>query len=117
MDLLIPPGLSFWQALQRGLVKPIEAPAYLVWVRTLPCCICGRLGVDAHHIIGGGLKGTGTRTPDFLAMPLCRPDHAELHRGHVTWETNHGLQMEFAARTMLEAVYRGELVLTAGTAG
>lgn len=110
--LIYPPSMTFWQALQAGLVEPLRSESYLRYVRGLPCCACQRPGPgDPHHIVGSGLKGAGTHTSDLLAIPLCRQCHEKLHagHGHVAWEEKHGTQIEHAARTLVEAVYRGVL--------
>lgn len=117
-SLLIPPGLSFWQALQRGyLRKPWHSRKYLAFVASLPCCITGRQPVTVHHIIGHGLEGQGTKTPDLLTIPLVAEYHLPqfpdgIHAiGREEWEALHGDQLVFVARTVLEAVYRGVLVV------
>lgn len=112
----IPPGLTFWQALQRGYVPRLESSAYLEWVASLPCCVSGMRGVEVHHLIGHGVKGNGEKTPDLLAIPLA----PALHRtgpeaihviGHRPWEVRFGSQLELAGRTLLQAVYEGVLTL------
>ncbi|MGQ7249547.1 DUF968 domain-containing protein [Halomonas sp. V046] len=62
--------------------KRFRSPAYLAFVRTLPCCRCGAPADDAHHVIGlhWGLSGMGTTAPDSFAMPTCRPCHQDIHR-------------------------------------
>jgi len=58
-----------------------RSPAYLAWVRTLPCCVCGASPCDAHHMVGmHGVGGMGLKAEDSMAMPLCRACHMELHR-------------------------------------
>ncbi|TFH85247.1 DUF968 domain-containing protein [Billgrantia azerbaijanica] len=58
-----------------------RSPAYLAFVRTLPCCLCNQYGVDPHHVIGlrWGLSGWGLTAPDSYAMPLCRTCHRKTH--------------------------------------
>lgn len=43
----------------------------------------------------------GSKTPDYWAIPLCRPHHDELHQDKQKWEETYGLQWEHAAVTML----------------
>ncbi|MDV6318783.1 DUF968 domain-containing protein [Chromohalobacter sp. HP20-39] len=58
-----------------------RSPAYLAWVRTLPCCACGVSPCDAHHMVGMyGVGGMGLKAEDSMAMPLCRACHMDLHR-------------------------------------
>lgn len=61
--------------------KRWRSPIYLSFVRSLPCALCGRGPVDAHHLIGlsYGLSGMGLTAPDSFAMPLCRYHHGEVH--------------------------------------
>jgi len=117
---ILPPGLTFWQGLQKGYVPLFDSPAYLGWVHSLPCCVTGsRRGVTVHHIVGHGLRGVGEKTSDLLAIPLVAelhlPDYpGGLHAitvGHKAWEARHGSQLEFSARTLLQAVYEGVLTL------
>ena len=113
---IIPPGMSFWQALVAGYVKPAQCPAYLEWVATLPCCVTGKMPVTVHHIIGHGLKGTGTKTSDFLAIPLSPELHQDSPQAiHVmgchAWEQENGSQLEYAAQTLLRAIYDGVLTV------
>lgn len=72
---------------KRRSVSPVSdnrwrSPAYLAWVRTLPCSRCGAPADDAHHVIGlhWGLSGMGTTAPDSYAMPVCRACHQDVHR-------------------------------------
>jgi hypothetical protein len=63
-----------------------EDPAYLAWVRTQPCCVCGDdTTVEAHHvrvasIVDGKLQtGLSRRASDKWALPLCGRHHREAH--------------------------------------
>lgn len=53
-------------------------PAYLEWIRSLPCVICSRGGrrqqsrTDAHH---AGPRGLGQKVADEQAIPLCHHEH------------------------------------------
>ncbi|MCG9536678.1 DUF968 domain-containing protein [Providencia huaxiensis] len=71
------------------------SPTYLQWVKSQPCCICGSIADDAHHIIGYGLGGIGTKGHDFYVIPLCRVHHSELHQDPKQWEEVHGRQLDF----------------------
>lgn len=60
---------------------------YLAWLHTQPCCICGLVPVQAHHIrIGSiGIKretGMAEKSSDKWALPLCRYHHDESHKMH-----------------------------------
>lgn len=51
---------------------PEKCEAWLKYVRTLPCCNCGRgpelAPIEAHH---EGKKGVAQKVRDTLAVPLC----------------------------------------------
>ena len=59
--------------------------AHLRFVRSLPCCICGRPDVQAAHIrtasLEHGKRGLGMqeKASDCWTVPLCRFHHAEQH--------------------------------------
>jgi hypothetical protein len=64
-------------------------PKYLEFIRTRPCWFCGR-PAEPHHSIrhwrpisDGGL---GRKGSDYLAIPLCRQCHEEVHSGHLKIE-------------------------------
>jgi hypothetical protein len=58
---------------------------YLRYVRRQPCCICGGIDVEAHHLRVGSINegvtppGMGQRSSDRWAVPLCNRHHRELH--------------------------------------
>ncbi|AXH61164.1 MULTISPECIES: DUF968 domain-containing protein [Providencia] len=82
---------------------------YLQWVKSQPCCGCGAISDDAHHIIDYGLSGMGTKPHDFFVIPLCRVDHSELHRDPKGWEKEHGTQIEFFIKLVNKAFALGVL--------
>ena len=53
---------------------------YLNFIRQLPCCIEGSMGVSAHHT---DVKGMGGITNDYYAIPLS-PLHHIGNGGHIT---------------------------------
>ncbi|WP_110599795.1 DUF968 domain-containing protein [Salinicola lusitanus] len=59
-----------------------RSPAYLRWVRSMPCCVCLCDATDAHHVIGlgWGLSGMGMKAPDSYCIPCCRECHGDIHR-------------------------------------
>lgn len=97
-------------------IPPWRDPAYLAWIKQQPCVISGqfasgRMPVDAHHLIGHGYSGVGTKAPDFLAFPLSREAHENLHHyGWERWEAQHGSQWRFVGQTLQRAFYDGVLV-------
>ncbi len=93
--------------------KRWQSSKYLEFVRQQPCVCCGLVPAvdganDAHHVIGRGFGGMGTKAPDWAVLPLCRPCHTSLHdSGADTWEASNGRQVDFALRTAgryLEAI-------------
>lgn len=73
-------------------------------VRELPCVVCSRQPVEAHHIRQSGITGAGQRASDWFSMPLCAPCHAGFHKEPKTWEMRNGRQIEHIAQT-LERLY------------
>ena len=61
-----------------------RSEAYLAFVRTLPCCVCGATtGIAAHHMIGmWQLGGTGLKAPDAFVMPACDPIYGHTRDCH-----------------------------------
>lgn len=58
-----------------------RSPAYLAWVRTLPCCVCGKPAIAAHHLIGmWNLSGMGLKAADTFVMPVCDGPGDTCHR-------------------------------------
>lgn len=53
--------------------KPVRNPAYLRWIRSLPCSVCRtRWHVEAAHT---GPHGLGQKSSDLSAIPLCARHH------------------------------------------
>lgn len=58
---------------------PGRDPEWLAWVRTFPCCKCGRRAPsEAHHTTFG--RGKGQKAADNETMPLCLLCHEGLHK-------------------------------------
>lgn len=62
--------------------KAWRSERYLAWVRSLPCCMTGEEGCEAHHVIGLGwrLSGWGLKAPDAFVMPLTPWAHRMVHQ-------------------------------------
>lgn len=110
MGAIYPPSLTFWQAMQKGYVRPIRCGAYLDYVRALPCVLCGG-SACAHHLVGHGLKPVGGKVSDYLSFPLCNPHHSPQaagslhHLGHDEWERQHGDQRVYVFQTLVQAIH------------
>lgn len=57
----------------------IKSPAYLKHIRSLPCLVCERPGVDPHHLMHAEPSAMSMRSGDNWAVPLCRHHHDALH--------------------------------------
>ena len=112
-----------------------RSQAYLKWLRSLPCLVCGaQNNIVAHHVrleraAGGGLKSDnmlGKRVPDWQCVPLRDDLHDgfpfSLHTGNeAEWWQRKNIDPLKAARALsgywLEggrdaaAAYRAALVL------
>lgn len=81
-------------------IKTARSETYLAFVRSLPCCICGKPYTVAHH--AGTERGMGLKCSDFHTVALCASCHLETHqRGAKTFCAVHGLDMwELIAKTL-----------------
>lgn len=75
---------------------------HLARVTELPCRVCKQHGVQAHHPRIANISGMGQRASDWLAFPLCRADHADLHANVPLWEMRYGRQIDHATATLEE---------------
>lgn len=93
---------------ERATRRPArENPAYLAWIRSLPCAVrprCGRPGEHAHHVRIGTGGGIGLKPPDVGAtVPLCAVHHAELHAiGARTFEARHAVDLRALAERLAQ---------------
>lgn len=110
MKKILPPHMSFEQALAAGYAGRIEDRAYMDWVKSLRCCSCHAPADDPHHPAGLGFKGMGTKVPDYWVIPLCRNCHDALHHDVAGWEAVNGTQDHHALLTLTQALYEGRLV-------
>jgi len=86
----------------------IEHPAYLAYIRTLPCLVCGKSPSDAAHLrsaarrYGKRLTGMGEKPDDKWTLPLCRKDHTAQHReNELAWWAGQGIVDPFAVAKAL----------------
>jgi len=55
------------------MLKPERNAAYLKFIRSFPCVVCGGWRwIEAAHFTAHGL---GQKASDLGALPLCRHDH------------------------------------------
>ena len=102
---ILPPQLTFEQALRLGYTGEIRMPAYARWIKSLPCDHCGALGVDVSH--PNFFKSQTRKGPDPLALPECRDAHEAYERNGLPDEER---RLARAALYMLQAIYEGRLV-------
>ncbi len=101
---IIPPQLSFEQALRLGYTGRIELRDYLDWLKTLRCDTCGAPPPsDPSHL--NSFKGQATKSPDPWAVPECRQCHERYERGAPRVEE----RLQRAAVYLLQAIYEGRL--------
>lgn len=55
------------------------AQRHMARVAQLPCCVCGTMPVEVHHIVAG--RTPGRRSPDWLTIPCCPDCHRGSHNG------------------------------------
>jgi hypothetical protein len=62
--------------------RPGMSDDHLACIRKLPCCACLTVPAgEAHHLKAGtNERGTGMRSTDKWAVPLCRTHHYEIER-------------------------------------
>lgn len=65
----------------RSKSRRVSSPTHLKFIRTLPCCICGAVRVEAHHLLRPweGERGMGMKSGDQNTIPLCPTHHRLLH--------------------------------------
>lgn len=85
------------------------------------CCVggaacCGR--IEAAHVDHAGGKGMGIKVSDWATVPLCSHHHAELHRGAVTFEATHRVDLvAMAAAFASQSPHQRKLSDESRTAG
>jgi len=69
-------------------------------VKQLPCCVCGKIGVELHHI-----TDTGRHIGRFATIPLCTEHHRtgriSVHGSKRIFEGLFGTQQELLTQTNL----------------
>lgn len=104
MSKIIPPNITFEQAVRAGYTGRIESRVYLDWVKSLDCDTCGAPGPsDPSHV--NSYKGGGTKSPDLFAIPECRNCHESYERN----PPNADERVRKAAFYMLRAFVEGRL--------
>lgn len=78
-------------------------------VKSLPCAVCGSPAPsDAHHILEG--RTPGRKSPDALAIPLCKSCHQDSHNGihgqRAMWNVMRKTELDCLAET-IETLLKG----------
>ena len=70
--------------------------SYLLFIRSLPCLICGDIA-EPHHMrrmIPTELKGgTGLKPYDTMCIPLCREHHNDIEEGYEKFEHDYKIDL------------------------
>ena len=61
---------------QRKPDRWIRDKDHLSFIRSLPCCVCGRAPCDAAHVRNGTDGAMGRKPSDKWTVPLCRASAA-----------------------------------------
>lgn len=87
-------------------IQVTKGQKHMGLVKALPCGVCGASGPsDAHHILEGRIPGR--KSPDFLAIPLCKDCHqgsGGIHGDRTMWKICKANELQVLADT-LEALY------------
>ena len=72
-----------------------RSPAHRSWVRGHHCVVpgCREMPIECAHIRTAANSGIGFKPSDAYTVALCREHHAESHRGDVTFQEKHGLDL------------------------
>lgn len=96
-------GLELSRKKRKGLVprsktnrKRSRNIPYMLWVKTLPCAVCGRNNSEAAHT---GRRGLGQKAPDEQTIPLCPRHHRDYKdaldvAGPVRFQQIHGIDIK-----------------------
>lgn len=103
---ILPPGMTFEQALRAGYTGRIDHEGYRKWLKTLPCDVCHKAPPsDPSHV--NAYKGAGTKSPIFFAIPECRACHEAYEDDG---DPDAEARLARAALYLLRAIYEGRLV-------
>jgi len=82
---IVRPAIAFSSSFADKRRPRVEYAAHLKWIRTLPCIITKRPGVEAAHIRfadvtwGKHHPGQGQKPDDMWVVPLSPEKHREQH--------------------------------------
>lgn len=74
---------------------------HMALVASIPCCVCGAMPVNVHHIRTG--QGIGMKASSFETIPLCYNHHQGKEGIHAigtkTWQKKYGSELDFLNET------------------
>lgn len=86
--------------------KPVRDPQYLKYIKLLPCLACLKTwGIDPCHT---GPHGTGQKSCDLSAIPLCRKHHREFDANPVKFAERFKLDIP-ALMQMFNSFYQTKI--------
>ena len=110
---IIPPHLSFEQALVAGYTGKILCRPYLQWLKTKNCWRCGYAPGDPMRPIDpshyNGIKGMGTKSADLFSVPECRKCHNE-YEDRGADPAGQDERLRAALMHLVQAFWEGRLV-------
>lgn len=84
----------------------IRSESHLRWIRQHECIVegCHDWPTVSHHVRLGSHSGSSLKPGDDKAVSLCVGHHAEVHRGELTFQLAHKIDLqskaaEFAAKS------------------
>ena len=87
------------KGIKPGRMKPkrLVDRVHRAYVAKQPCCCCGALSVEVHHLLRADPKrGMGRKAGDNFTVPLCPEHHRNLHMA--------GNEVEFLSRYCVDGL-------------
>lgn len=85
----------------------LAAKRHMGMVAELPCCVCGTMPVEVHHVLEG--RTPGRKSADWTTIPVCPECHRGTHGIHGTrqaWKLAKQDELKALGET-LEKLYGG----------
>lgn len=85
----------------------LAAKRHMARVAELPCCVCGAIPVEVHHVLEG--RTPGRRSSDWTVIPVCHECHLGkegIHGGRLLWKLAKQDELKALGET-LETIYGG----------
>lgn len=95
------PDTAFNTSRRAKETSELRAPNHLIWIRTLPSAVSGRMGCEAAHVsfpdrrFGKPERGKSKKADDNWVLPLTADEHRDQHDckdgGERDWWERHGI--------------------------